>query len=164
MKPGDVAKILGIGRSTVSLWTSGEYREYFTAGAQGGRGNIRNLTDIDVQVLHLIDALKKSGSNPDDIHATLRQLQKNNWADLPPLPNAPAGIVSVPVVPQAAADGVLTAERRGYMREIATLQEKIDQLENKLDTANTDRERLLRELAAAERELELYRSGRLKPE
>jgi hypothetical protein len=66
----------------------------------------------------------------------------------------------VPVVPEAA----LAAERRSLLHEIALLQRRVDELAEELARERVDKEQLMRELAAAERELEFWRSGRLKPE
>jgi DNA-binding transcriptional MerR regulator len=164
MKPGDVATLLGIGRSTVSAWTSGEYREYFTLSAQGGSGRVRNLTDLDVRLLHFIDALKKASTPPEEIHVALQQLKATGWDDLPPIPDAPAGMASVPVVPSAAAESALASERRSHAREIEMWRLRVEELQSEVNSERSDKEELLRELGEAQAELRLWRSGRLKPE
>jgi hypothetical protein len=180
MKPGDAALLLGLGRSTVTTWTAGEWREYFTPGAQGGEGKVRNLTDIDVRILAFIDAEKRRGAAGDEIHAALKRLRANDWIDLPPLPmsDGTAGMRSVPVVPQAAAEAGLQAERRSLLHEIANLQKRLENVEDQLrqeqSARREDVERLLREAAEERGKLleelaelrslvKLYESGRLKP-
>jgi predicted RNase H-like nuclease (RuvC/YqgF family) len=50
------------------------------------------------------------------------------------------------------------------MREITILQERLAQLEDRLEAKDEDILELARQLAAAETELRLYRTGRLKPD
>ncbi len=75
------------------------------------------------------------------------------------------------MIPAAAAESALDAERRALLREVAFLNEHIDKLEHQLVDERTDKEKLLRELgdmhgqlSEARTELKLYRSGRLKPD
>ena len=75
-----------------------------------------------------------------------------------------AGSASRSDVPAAAADKALDIERRSLLREIARLESRIEQLEGRLDDASGDLKDTLQKLAAAERELELWRSGRLRPD
>jgi predicted nucleic acid-binding Zn-ribbon protein len=55
-------------------------------------------------------------------------------------------------------------ECRSLMREITILQERLAQLEDRLEAKDEDILELARQLAAAETELRLYRTGRLKPD
>jgi DNA-binding transcriptional MerR regulator len=170
MKPGEVANYLGIGRSTVTTWTNGEFKDYFTPGAQGGQDRPRVFTELDIRIMYLIKLRKDQNVAADRIHTELKNLRDHDWEGLPDLPAAQT-VQSVPVVPVAAADAALSAERRALLREIALLNERIDTLEGELRERRGDQEKYLREiadigrkLAASETELQLWRSGRLKGE
>jgi DNA-binding transcriptional MerR regulator len=164
MKPSEVASMIGIAASTIRAWTIGEFKPYLSPTGQGGEGRARNLTEHDAQVLHLIAVMKRNGVPADDIHAQLRALQTNEWEALPPLPDVPLNVASVPMVPAAAADTALDTERRSLLREIAKLESRIEQLEERLDGKDEELKDALQKMAAAERELEFWRTGRLKPE
>lgn len=164
MKPSEVAAMIGIAASTIRAWSVGEFKPYLSPTGQGGEGRARNLTEHDVRVLNLIATMKHDGARAEDIHAELRALQKNDWEGLSPLPDTPINVASVPMVPAAAADKALDIERRSLLREIARLESRIEQLEGRLDDASGDLKDTLQKLAAAERELELWRSGRLRPD
>jgi hypothetical protein len=84
-------------------------------------------------------------------------------------------MASVPMVPEAAAQGALDAERRSLLREISFLHEQFrereavyrEQIQNKDMQLKEQHERiatLMRELGEVDVELRLYRAGRLKPE
>ena len=182
MKPGDAAQILNIARSTITKWTAGEYRGYLSPSAQGGTGKQRVINDQDLRILAMIKALKDANTPAEEIHAALQQEQRNGWSGLPDMPTAPADMANVPVVPTAAADAALSTERRALLREITTLQERVEHLESKLDEERVERDKLLREigdlraqvsekdaelirqLSRAETLLELWQTGKLKPE
>ena len=175
MGPGDAAKLLNIDRSTITRWTAHEFKRYMTSGAQGGTGKQRVVTERDLRVLHLIKMLKDTNTPPEEIHATLQQMERVDWEGLPDMPAAPRNMANVPVVPTAAADAALSAERKSLLREITFLQDRIEQLEQSLTSERVKtvekQEELLRELAdlrqrigEQEVELKLYRSGRLKPD
>jgi DNA-binding transcriptional MerR regulator len=171
MKPGEVAVLLGIGRSTVTTWTMGEFKNYLTPSAQGGSGRPRNLTEQDVRILHFINEAKRNNVSSDELHLQLRQMQRDSWQDLPPFPEAPVGMANVPVIPTAAAEASLSAERRSLLREIAMLQSQIEKADIVISHERERNEELLREIAAlrqdlgeVQAELRLYRAGRLRPE
>jgi DNA-binding transcriptional MerR regulator len=177
MKPGEAADLLGIGRSTITIWTAGEYKNYLSYTAQGGEGRRRVLTETDVRILHFINLEKRNGTPNELIHHALRDMQKDDWEGLPPLPRA-ANVATVPVIPAAAAEAGIQAERKALLREIASLQERLENVETQLTDEQAGRradiERLqstmhkeiadLRaQLAEAQALNRLYESGRLKP-
>ena len=169
MKPAQAAEHLGIGRSTVTTWTSGEFKQYFTPNAQGGDGRPRSLSELDLRILHLIDQRKKSNVASDAIHEELRKLRDGGWEDIPPV-ESPASAVRFPVVPTVAAEAALNAERRALLREIAMLQETIDKAERRAEKERERNEPLVREIGGLKAKIarlevivELYESGRLKP-
>ena len=121
-------------------------------------------------MLLLVKNLKATNTPLEEILAALRQLEHDGWQGLPDMPEAPPGVAEFPVMPTAAAEAALTSERRSLLREIAVLQERIDQLEAKLDGERDQRDDLLREIGdlrqhigEQENELKLWRAGRLKP-
>lgn len=170
MKPGDAAVLLGIDRSTITRWTANEFKQYLTPGAQGGSGRQRVITDRDLRVLLLVKNLKATNTPLEEIHVALRQLERDDWDGLPDMPEAPPGVAEFPVMPTAAAEAALSSERRSLLREIAGLQQRIEQLEAKLDEERGGRDDLLREIGdlrqrigEQETELRLWRAGRLTP-
>jgi DNA-binding transcriptional MerR regulator len=173
MKAGQLAKWLNIGRSTITSWTTGDYQDFFSPGARGGSGQDRHFTENDVRVMRFIAEARRSNIPIDEIIIALRRMQINDWTGLPPMPDAPPS-AEFPVVPAAAADAQIDAERRAFLREIAMLQGRVDQLERQIREEQSARrdeiERLLREreemratLASAETELRLWQQGRLRP-
>jgi DNA-binding transcriptional MerR regulator len=180
MKPHEVADRLEIAIPTVRLWAT-EYRHFLSPQAAGGGGRHRDFNEQDLRILYFIQQQKQTSIPAAEIHLTLERLQADNWEDLPHIPERP-NMAAVPVVPEAAAQAALDAERRTLFREIATLQERLEKVEAQLEeeragreallqTERAEREKLLRELsdlnaklAEAQTELRLYRSGRLKPE
>ena len=98
MGPGDAAKLLNIDRSTITRWTAHEFKRYMTSGAQGGTGKQRVVTERDLRVLHLIKMLKDTNTPPEEIHATLQQMERVDWEGLPDMPAAPRNMANVPVV------------------------------------------------------------------
>ena len=169
MKPSEIADIIGVSASTIRAWSAGEFKRYLTPSAQGGSGASRHFTDLDARILWRVVSLKQQGFSAEAIHADLQRQQVNGWDDLPPLPDT-VGAARVAVVPQAAADNALDYQRRALQREIAMLQERVSDLETKLDNERVGRDALLREIADLTGQLqrslalnELYESGRLKP-
>lgn len=170
MKPLDASKALNIGASTLRNWTANDFRMFFSEGAQGGSGRARNLNEQDLRVLAFIDQQKKQSVSTDEIYEALRQMQANDWRNLPDLNDMPQGVASFPVVPAAAAEAALSAERKALMREIGFLQERVEELEDKLADERENSDRQLRELSELNGKLqraltlvELYEDGRLKP-
>jgi DNA-binding transcriptional MerR regulator len=174
MKPSEVAAILQQAPTTIRTWSQ-EFKDYLSPTAAGGDGRHRDYDDNDIRVLTAIRELKRGGHSSEEIHATLAQMQRDDWRDLPEYPDVPAKVVApVQMIPAAAAGAALDSERKGLMREIASLQARVDSLENQLTdeqaARRADNERLLRELAEAREQMaelrtlvKLYESGRLKP-
>lgn len=173
MKPHDVAQRLKIATSTVRQWAA-EYREFMSPHAAGGAGRHRSFTEFDIRVLYFIREAKYRSQRYEEIEPVLRQLRENSWADLPYIAEEP-NMASVPMVPEAAAQGALDAERRSLLREIAFLHDQLkerdqtyrEQVQSKDVQIKEQHERiatLMRELGEVDVELRLYRAGRLKPE
>ena len=173
MKPHDVALRLKIAPSTVRQWAA-EYREFMSPHAAGGEGRHRSFTELDMRVLYFIREAKDRNQRFEEIAPVLKNLQDDAWTDLPFIPEE-QNMASVPMVPEAAAQGALDAERRSLLREISFLHEQFrgreavyrEQIQNKDMQLKEQHERiatLMRELGEVDVELRLYRAGRLKPE
>lgn len=170
MTPDDAHKLTGVGRSTITGWTSREFKDYFSPTAQAADGRARDLTEHDVRLLVFLKQETDARRTRPQIMEALRQLQANDWRDLPDIPYGSQSAV-VPVVPSAAADAAITSERRVYLAQIDVLQKQLEQAQQEAQTARQQHEPLLREigdlkadLARAQLMLELYESGRIKPE
>jgi DNA-binding transcriptional MerR regulator len=165
MKPSDVATIINVSPVTVRAWST-EFAQWMSPTGAGGDGRHRDFTDTDIKVLFYIKTQKASGRNPDEIAAALTSMQGAGEFNNLPLPNENYH-AEMPVLPAAVVDET----RRALMRENAMLQERINQLESKLEAQQADRERLLRELGdiradlkVAETLLDLYKTSKLKPD
>jgi DNA-binding transcriptional MerR regulator len=169
MKPVDVAHLLNIGGSTVRAW-SDEFREYLSPTAVGGDGRRRDFTLQDVQILGVIKQRTDHNTPRHEINAELRLLQDGDWRQLPPLENPAENRDPSALVPMATAQTAITIERQALLREISTLQNNVRELKGELVDEREDKEKLLRELADLNGQLqrallqvELYEQGRLKP-
>lgn len=158
MQTHEIAARLGIATSTVRLWTTGEFKQYFSSSAQGGRR--RHFDERDAGILTLIVNLKAESMSADDIHATLKRLQSNDWQGLPDVPPAPPGTEPVQMMPREAAQN----DKRALMREIAVLKDEVENLETELTAERAkheaERSALQSALMAAREELGEMR-GRL---
>jgi DNA-binding transcriptional MerR regulator len=184
MKPAEIAGTLEVSVATVRAW-SGEFKQFLSPNAGGGDGRHRDFSDHDLRILYFVKLQKRSSAPASEIYEALRQMQATDWEGLPYVPQTPT-VSKVPMVPAAAADVALDTERRALLREIASLQERVDDLQRRLDSKdeeiktiinskdeqirgvlaeNSEEIRALtKQLAEVETELKLYRSGRLKPE
>ncbi|MEM6529353.1 MAG: MerR family transcriptional regulator [Chloroflexota bacterium] len=154
MKTLDAAKRLNLATSTLRLWTRGEWKDYLSSTAQGGRR--RDFTELDVRVLQFIADEKAKNVPAEEIHIALRAMRSDEWKGLPQLPDSPAGEGPVSMIPREAAESRVEEMRKRYMREIAQLEDDIEELEHKLDTEreahNDTRDRMQGELVKLERE------------
>jgi DNA-binding transcriptional MerR regulator len=164
MKPHEVASQLNIGVSTVRAW-SNQFNDYLSPTAQGGDGRYRDFGEHDLRVLSFINGLKKRSTPVEQIYSQLRQLQADNWQDLPYLSEGSGPVAQMAVVPEAA----MVTQQQLLLRENADLRQRIDDLQARLDDKDASQEKLLRELAdlreqlgASDSELKLWREGRLK--
>ena len=168
MKPSEVARILRIAPTTVRAW-SAEYADVLSPGGAGGDGRFRDFNDQDLRILYFIQQEKRSSVPGDEIHEALRQMQARDFEGLPYVPERP-NVAEVPMVPAAAADSALGAERRALLREIAFLEERVGRLEEKLGEERSTSDERLREIVDLNGKLqralalvELYEQGRIKP-
>lgn len=164
MKPSEIARRLQVAPTTIRLW-SREYADYLSPGGAGGDGRFRSFNEHDLRVLHFVQMQKRASVPPNEIRLALENMKVRDWDGLPFLP-VQSDTSLVPVVPEE----VMVQERRVLLRDIALLQSRVEQLESKLDTERSDKERLLREIAEMTGKLKeaelmnrLYEEGRIKP-
>jgi DNA-binding transcriptional MerR regulator len=174
MRPSEASALLHIPASTLRNWST-EYRDFLSPMGGSNAGRWRSFTDTDLKVLNHINTLKRTGFTAEEVYKNLQQLQAEEWLNLPALPNAQPTANNVPVVPTAAAEAALSSERRALLHEIQSLQQRVETLEKQLADEQvgrrTDLAASLREVAELRErigemnaELNLWRSGRLKPE
>lgn len=173
MKPIDVANRLKISDSTVRQWTR-FYAAFLTASAVPDKGERRDYTLHDLQILALVKNRSDHSVRRDDITVELERLQADDWRGLPPLEDLTRRPEGSELVPVETAQAIVQVERVAMQREITQLSEQVRELRAELASERAgrldDRERLLREVGeaeAAQREaetiLKLYEQGRLKP-
>lgn len=173
MKPIDVANRLKVSDSTVRQWTR-LYAAFLTASATPDKGERRDYTLHDLQVLALVNDRSRRSIRRDDIQLELERLQADDWRELPPLEELTRHPEGSDLVPVETAQAMVQVERVAMQRELNDLRERERQLKAELESERAgrldDRERLMREVAAAQaaqREaeaiLKLYEQGRLQP-
>lgn len=151
MKPAEVAKLLNLHDSTLRRYSL-DYADYLSPSGAPGEGHHRDYTDRDVQVLSYILEMKTKRVSPENIAATLGSLKASNWARLPPLDKALESIVPTPGALIDAGH-----EKSAMQREIEVLREMLAE-------AKADRDSILARMHRAEALLELYQTGKLKPD
>lgn len=161
MKTQELAEWLDIGTSTLRLWTLREYKSYFSESARGGSGRTRNFTDRDARIAAHIARLKNEGHSSDEVHVALKTLQEGDWQGLPEMPAAPPEFEPISMIPREAAETRNDLQRARYMREIAALEDRVDQLTDELKAERASKEEIQRELAQTRESLGELR-GRLQ--
>lgn len=158
MKPNAVVAALRVPDSTIRKYAN-EYSSYLSPSADTRKGSHRDYTDHDVRVIKLIIDMKAARQSTDNIHVTLRSLEAGAWERLPALDDTSASIIPSPA---AMIEG--HTDRAVMQNTIDMLREQIDGMKG---DSRIDRDRineLERELSRSKTLLELYESGRLKPE
>jgi DNA-binding transcriptional MerR regulator len=161
MRTSEVAKLAGVAASTIRAWSLDEFRQYLSPSAKGGSGRTRNFSEDDARILAHIVRLKDEGVEADDIHATLHVMQADNWRGLPGLyetdvfqqarfdpENAPQNAFPLQMIEASVA-----LQRQSLMREISVLESRIGDLNARLETSESNRERLQTELMQAREQL-----------
>mgnify|MGYP001568630987 CR=1 FL=1 len=172
MKPHEAALRVGIKDNTVRLWTSNEFKEFFSPTGQAREGRERDLSDTDLSILWFIQQSKRAGQTKDEIIASLRAADEVG-IDLLPLPPLTPPQSPTEMIPRQAAEAAVFGERRVIEildRQISDLNQRLDAYEAnrvKSEAEFAELNRQLREAvaekAAALRTVELYDSGRLSP-
>lgn len=142
MQPHEVARLIDVHPNTIRTWTADDrYRRFFSATAQGGGGQARDLTDDDIRVVNYINHLKDQGRQADEVEASLEQAMLRGLDTLP-MPRQTDAIVPTPVIPVQAAEAAL----RGKQDELEIYRERLQELrelvEYERQRANQERERL----------------------
>lgn len=153
MRTTELSRRLGITDATIRQWTRGEFKNYMSDSAQGGDGKRRFFTDTDTRILAYIASLTNNATSRDEIHATLKNMQSNEWRDLPPMPEAPAGQEPIRLVPESTAQTAIYEQRAAMMREITILEEQIEKLETNLKSESDGKAALQSELTVAREQI-----------
>jgi hypothetical protein len=180
------AKALAINQGTLKLWIDRpELATYFSASARR-EGFSRDLNDDDVIVANTIRSLRAGvGNNNVDWQQIADQLN-SGYRDRSLPPEADHVDTGLTVIAQHERIAAIVTERDAANARVSELEKQVRELLDRVDTLHNERreeaERLLREqaqirdeklkeqqelrdqLVRAQVELELWRSGRLKPE
>ncbi|MEL6272435.1 MAG: MerR family transcriptional regulator [Chloroflexota bacterium] len=148
MNTKEVADRLGRSTATMRLWTTQEYKAYFSDGAQGD-GTRRVWNDRDLQIATLIHELKVEGMQTDSILATLNAVRDNDWQGLPESPDALPSLAAVKQV----ADTRLDEREKALRMQISTLSVEVDNLRTELKDTRAENTQLRDRLTEREREL-----------
>ncbi len=147
MNTKSVADRIGISSATLRLWTTSDYREYFSKSAQGD-GTRRVWTEHDVQVAAMIVELKQAGMGGDDIRATLASMKEGEWKGLPDVPSELPSVQAM----QEIADTRLNEREKALRSQIALLAGEVDELRGALDAERETSTALREQLTSKERE------------
>lgn len=146
MKTAELAKWLGLGTSTLRLWTNHDFKQYLSPTAQGGSGRVRSFTELDARIIGHVARLKAEGIPLDEIHTALDVMRRDEWRSLPDMPPAPPGAGAIALMPREAAESAITSQRTGLLREISLLQDRVETLEEQLHTEQQRRTEVETEL------------------
>ena len=156
---GEVADMLGITTQTIRNWLKNdEIKVLFSDGAQPLHGKQHEFTPEDVQLINSIYSITNTGnydwrSISENLRAGWRESHLPARAALVGVDSDSAlGLMSQLI----KAEGELEFERREKKR----LEEQVEWWKQRANESEENMRKLIR----AEFELELWRSGRLKPE
>jgi DNA-binding transcriptional MerR regulator len=172
---GKVAKQLRIDRDTVKNWIRrAELSDLFSPSARGDESELqRRLTESDLFVLNTIRILRAQNREWSEIADTIRAGHISR--ELPFEAAVDLGATTRAQIEHALTT---TSERDTALAKVSDLETEIRQLRDTLDRERKASDQKLRELenklhelektkavadALAAQELELWRSGRLKP-
>lgn len=85
MKPIDIAHALQRSAATIRLWSS-EFAAFLSNSASGGDGRWRSYEDHDLRVLAVVGTMLGQGKSKEEVGYHLKQLEQDDWKDLPPRP------------------------------------------------------------------------------
>jgi len=178
MKAAKAALALGVNERTLNLWIAHPALSPFFSEAARLEGSQRELNDDDLIVANTIRAMRagvpNNAANWEGIAEALASGRRHR--NLPP----EAAMVDAGLTVMAQRERMITvlSERDAALARVEELQAAQRELEQRLAAIEAERrqdqEKLLRELketeralteklARAETELELWRSGRIKP-
>lgn len=141
-----VAKRFGVAEQTVKNWAK-EFAEYLSPTATPEPGKRRAFTADDVAIFALAHGMVGRGRDTDAAHVALRAGQRGE-----------SGIVAA-----NTADTLISVQRERDMLQGALIELR-QQLKDSRDTRDQRIAELERELSRTQTLLELYQSGKLKPD
>jgi DNA-binding transcriptional MerR regulator len=127
MNPTTLAKLLNVDPVTMRRWTV-RYAPYLSPNASPAKGKTRTFTHDDVRVLHYIGALRDAGTQLDEIEERLKEMQENDWIDLPHIPAEWETSDETMPVTEAAS-------RAYQLAQVAILQKELEHTKNALQVA-----------------------------
>ena len=138
IRSGEIARILGIDRSTVTDWTDMElFKKYFSETAFSQGKMHRRYNETDLVVLNTIRHFRAQNMDFDDIG---QQLEAGNRAEELPLSAASVQISPVETVTRAIQ---LAAERDAALQQVQSLQEQIEEKEQLIQTLRDENKEAL---------------------
>lgn len=177
MRVGKVAQALGVDTKTVTNWSSRpELKDFFSTSATDmHKGTERDFSEDDLYVLNTIKNLRATMPRKNTDWHLIAQRLAEGYRDKE-LPMKAATVDSGLTVMAHAERILITSQERDMaLQRVQELQQALIDREAKIDALQSQQqamqEQLLRELAdikaelaAAKTELDLFRSGRLRPE
>lgn len=180
------ARSLGVNERTLKLWIArDELSPYFSPLARR-EGSGRDLNDDDIITANTIRSLRAGVGNNNVDWVQIAERLGSGYRDRSLPPEAASVDTGLTVLAQHERMAVVVSERDMAVARVSELDQQVRELLNRLNALQDDRradaERLLREqgqirdekskeqqdlrdeLIRAQVELELWRSGRLKPE
>lgn len=166
MTPQALANWLGISPNTIRGWADMDrFGRFLSPTGAGGDGKRRRFSEQDQRLIAHIAHLKfDEGFDEDSIALALTQLQQSEWQDLPPMPLPAEERKRATLGEQGQTALELRARVDSLLQETARLQKRIDALEGLREVDRREIIDLREQLAKTQTLLELYESGRLKPE
>ncbi len=140
MKPQELARRLNIADVTLRKWAREDYAEFLSPSAQAAtKSGRRAFSDQDVRILFWIAQLRDSNTSPEEIRATLRSAQAEDWRNLPQVP--PTASDEIAIVPREAAEERIRALQDHFTLQVQALTRERDELKAQvaeLKTENAD--------------------------
>lgn len=168
MKAAKAARALGINERTLKLWIDRPALAPFFSPAARLDGSQRELNDDDLLVANTIRTLRAGVANNAADWSGIAARLNDGHRDRNLPPEAAMVDTGLTVMAQHERMIAVSKDHEYALSKIADLEAERDELRAQRDAAlranADDRERLGRELGRAEAELEMWRSGRLKPE
>lgn len=153
MKTTQLGRWLNVSASTIRKWTD-DFGEYLSPKANARAGGVRVYDETDRRMMAVIADMRNENAPMDDIHAALQQIVSSDYADLPPMPAAlDPSVGAVPMVPREAADTALQITQQRLQRDIVILEEKVEDLTERLNSEEADHATTRAELHQTQLEL-----------
>lgn len=170
MRTGKAAQVIGVNHKTITNWIDHPLlNRFFTDMARGADGRAqREITDPDLLVLNTIRAERAGLSNNDIDWQAIADVLASGRRERQMPPGAMGVDVGMTRMAQVEQSLTLVMERDAALKRVRDLEEEIIRLERASDSLKdqiTDLKlQKIEELTRLQVELELWRSGRLKPD